>query len=426
MDRELSSSRIAPFQLVSVIDINIVHSKKRECLEIHSQFSSMKLVPVRSKPSYAWKDVSEKVQANHSAPNIRVRAIPALIPMKDKLHRMLHRKCDQKDSAKELDSAEEQRSTPEEPTESPLGAELSESDVCEASHIQLMDWAVSERHASMQLQKISLECSSDCLAKLSQFVSNNLSLLIVHKFGNYLVQNCTTRNTLLRKYVKSYCESNFGRLIKDQFGSRVLQVLVQESNSFRKKLMEVFKTELGVYLRSISAVFLMNSALCLCKDESERDIVTPYLALNRKRWLHVKYFKKILITYIENCSEERLEAVFHLTRMTRNIGAYLLDKYMTIVIFKLIERNHKPTKQVVLEQVKCKPIWCLSLKNFSYMIELVIRRNTTAGFGAEIQRILTHVPRTDHVLLMQDLHLFQIYSGVLSTLSVKNHFFSGK
>ena len=256
MDRELSSSRIAPFQLVSVIDINIVHSKKRECLEIHSQFSSMKFVPVRSKPSYAWKDVSEKVQANHSAPNIRVRAIPALIPMKDKLHRMLHRKCGcgQKDSAKELDSAEEQRSTPEEPTESPLGAELSESDVCEASHIQLMDWAVSERHASMQLQKISLECSSDCLAKLSQFVSNNLSLLIVHKFGNYLVQNCTTRNTLLRKYVKSYCESNFGRLIKDQFGSRVLQVLVQESNSFRKKLMEVFKTELGVYLRSISAV----------------------------------------------------------------------------------------------------------------------------------------------------------------------------
>lgn len=433
MDRELSSCRTAPFQLVSVIDINIMHSKKRECLEIHSQFSSMKFVPVSSRPSHAWKDVSEKVQANHSISNIRVRAIPALIPMKDKLHRMLHRKGGKKDSARdpEQDSAEERCSIPEAPAESPFMsrgtaplAELSENEVFEASQIQLMGWVVSERYASIQLQKISLECSSECLAKLSQFVANSLSLLIVHKFGNYLVQNCITRDAPLRTYVKSFCEKNFGRLIKDQYGSRVLQVLVQLSNSFRRKLMEVFRTELGVYLKSISAVFLMNSALCLCKDESERDIVTAYLSSNRKRWLHVKYFKKILITYIENCSEERLEAVFHLTRMTRSIGAYLLDKYMTIVIFKLIERNHSPTKQVVLEQVKYKPIWCISLKNFSYMIELIIRRDATAEFGAEIQRLLTHMPRTDHLQLMKDLSLFQVYSGVLSTLSVKNKFLS--
>ena len=430
MDRELSSSRTEPFHLVSIIDINIKLSKKRECLEIHSQFSSMKYVPVPNKPSYAWRDVSEKVQANHPISNIRVRAVPARVPMKDKLHRMLHRKCGKKSSTNdpEIDSANEGYSGPEEAAESPFHfgdsahpPQLSESAILRATQNQLLNWAVSERQSSIELQKICLECSSECMAKLSQFVVNTLSLLIVHKFGNYLVQNCITRDKLLQKSVRSFCETNFGRLIKDQYGSRVLQILVQKSNTFRKKVMEVFKTELGVYLRSISAVFLMNSAICLCTDESERDIVTPYLTSNRKRWLHVKYFKKILITYIENCSEERLEAVFHLMRMTRNIGVYLLDKYMTIVIFKLIERNHVLTKQVVLEQVKYKPIWCISLKNFSYVIELIIRRDATAEYGTEIQKILTEMPRSDHQLLMKDLTLFQIYSGVLSTLSVKNN-----
>ena len=428
MDRELSSSRTAAIQLVSIIDINISLSKKRECLEIRSQLSSMKYVHKCCRPSYAWRDVCEKVQANHYPSNIRIRAVPAVVPMKDKLHRMLHRKCDMIGSSKDrdLDSAEEKVSVPEKQVANLFNVrdnepleEISESSVREATQNQLLNWAIGERQASIQMQKISLDCSSESLAKLSQFVAKTLSILIMHKFGNYLVQNCIKRDKTLRKNVRYYCEANFSRLIKDQYGSRVLQVLVQESNSYRKKIMEVFKTELGVYLRSISAVFFINSAICLCKEETERDIVTPYLASNRKRWLHVKYFKKILITYIENCSEEGLDYVFELTRITQNFGGYLLDKYMTIVIYKFIERNHLPTKQIVLEQLMYKPIWCISQKNFSYMVELIIRRESTGDFGTKIQKILTQMPRTDYQLLMKDLSLFQTYSGVLSSLSVK-------
>ena len=372
---------------------------------------------------YHWLSLSESIEFNHGIDNLRFIALCAQKPLKDRVYKRYHNM----QSIQEMiqNQLNEQPANLQEPQSLELGelqpvsnqgesVQIDESLVFRESMSQLLSLATQNKANSMVLQSLAGNCSAECAAKLSLLVRYHDRKLICDRYGSYLVQAMVKRDPEVERVVEETSTQEFTSMVHNEYSSRVMQRLIEISDTFRTFVMESFKKHMGIFIQSVSACYLISVGILNSQSESERDVVSGYLNNKTVSWHTNKYFKKILICYLSSCSEDKLNSMYKKLFRKRSLLWYLSEKYACLVLLKFIERNHKPTKELVYGKLEKDPFAIIRLSYFGFFIGELIRSNPVHGLGTAIFRRLTSMTRPELLRLYENCAVFQIYSGSVS------------
>ena len=424
MDRELSGCMYArqwqakEFRPLDHIPVQEKESRISFSEKFASRAETGRQLPF-AKP-YSWRCQSESIESNHGIDNLRFIALCAQKPLKDRVYKRYHNMQSIQEMI--LNQSKEQPATPEEPPRIDQGelelasfqgefVQIDESLVYRESMNQLLSLATQNKANSMVLQNLAGHCSAGCATKLSLLVVENHRKLISDRYGSYLVQAMVKRDPEVERVVEKTSTADFASLVHNEYSSRVMQRLIEISDTFRTFVMDSFKKQMGIFIQSVSACYLISVGILNSQSESERDVVSGYLNNKTVSWHTNKYFKKILICYLSACSEDKLNSMYKKLFRKRSLLWYLSEKYACLVLLKFIERNHLPTKDLVFSKLEKDPFAIIRLSYFGFFIGELIRSNAVHGLGTAIYLRLTSMTRPELLRLYDNCAVFQIYSG---------------
>ena len=361
------------------------------------------------------------IESNHKINNLSFKALPAQMPLKDGVHMRYHDSCNpEKRSHKQngkseplleenrfFDYREEQRDLEKEGLAPKLHASFIR-DFAEAPSGMLLELATQSKASSLQMQYFVEISPPEYLLRITELIQHHLSILITHKFGSYLIQKMLLRDRRTVGTVATFCRRQFINLSNNEYSSRVMQRVIEQSADFRKFANASFKKNLEYYLQSVPSGFLVSSAIAKAQTEDERDILSEYLQKNPSRWFENKYLKKILVTYLTSCSSEKLNHYSAWLKIDQSVFSFLQDKHSCFILLKFLERKHRQTRQIVLDAVWVTPITALSSKFFGYFVGQLIKKEETRGFACELHRILTSLSKNDYSTLQQATLIYQV------------------
>lgn len=232
---------------------------------------------------------------------------------------------------------------------------------------------MSEKEISVSFQAYIESCSEEEVNQICSWVYTNMSQMIVHQYGNYIVQKLIKRSPSFLKTVTSYCQTRFFDLASNEFSSRVMQTLVEMSKEFRTFCLKSFKSDLSNFAQSISAVFLLSVAIRCSPSDAEYSFVKDALLRNTKKWLGNKYLKRIIVSYLQNCSPQGLDAIFKGLRVESTFLKFLDDKYSCYMLLMFIERHHAMTKSHLLKRLQTDLRGLLSTKFFRFFYSKILK-----------------------------------------------------
>ena len=254
---------------------------------------------------------------------------------------------------------------------------------------------MSEKEISVSFQAYIESCSEEEVKQICDWVFANMNQMIVHQYGNYIVQKLVKRSAMFQKSVATYCQTKFYDLASNEFSSRVMQTLVEMSKDFRTFCLKSFKSDLSNYAQSISAVFLLSVAIRCSASDSEYSFVKDALLRNTKKWLGNKYLKRIIVSYLQNCSSQGLDSIFKGLRIESTFLKFLDDKYSCYMLLMFIERHHDLTKAHLLKRLQTDLKGLLSTKFFRFFFSKILKCGE-ASLITEINKQLAKVSAKDN------------------------------
>ena len=380
---------------------------------------------------YLASSVASRVESNHAGSNLRFRATTAEKPLKDRVYRRYHSlQLNRALFPKSTDSLQESaglagsQDAAQAESAQPLSLQvwcdgrevtLSQAFVDSAPTGALLRLATESKGSSMALQEFVRQADGPDLARLVAVTCEHLQVLLTDRFGSYLVQALVLRLPAVRSRVEAVCSQEFDDLVHNEFGSRVMQRLIEVSAEFRSFAMHTFKLDLKSFIQSVSACYLISVGILNSQSESERDVVSEYLSKRSISWTANKYFKKILICYLSACSEEKLNYMHRKLLKKRSALWYLTEKFACLILLKFVERNHAPTKRLLLNKIKKDPVGVSRLSYFGYFAGETVKLDAVHGMAAGLHAVLTaSLSAAQHRSLLQEPLVYQIYCGAVS------------
>ena len=386
---------------------------------------------------YCWKALSTSVESNHGFFNVSFRALPAELALKDGVHMRFHLVSNQaktKDPTKGasqkagsnhlLDQNEGNSKSKPQATETRTKKKfkISQRKILSSSSEELFTWATESKDSSLMIQNIIEFCSVDCLRRIARLVFDNLPVLIEHEFANYLIQKLLTRrDSEVEEAVVSYCKRYFRELAQNEYSSRVMQRLVEKDGKFREFCLNQFRVDLEAFTIGLAPVYLVQSALKNAESESERNIVRNFIKNNADTWNENKFFKKILLSYLETCPEKMLDYYYSKLKVEQNLPAFFKDKYSIFILLKLIGRRPLESREELWTQFRKHLLPILSHNFFGFFVGCILKSEYMKTIGSKILEILLSVEGTTFRLLANESTKYQIYCGAVSMLYQHQH-----
>ena len=384
----------------------------------------------------SWKKLSDRIEANHCSGNLALRARPAELPLKDAVHMRFHdlkllrsfprKQSERSDSSLPQPKAKNLASAgPPAPVSAEFGPApqaIPQAFLCEASDESLLDWSTRSKISSMSLQASIDGCSEVCLDRLFGFAKNCLDLLVAHRFGSYLIQKLLVRDKRMSSLLTDYCQAYFNKLATDEYSSRIMQRLIELSPPFRKFAMLTFKSDLELYTKGVAAGFLVCAGVLHSQSEEERDVISNHIKKGSPhKILENKYFKKILVSYLSVCSDEKLDKLFVWLRFDKGLRYFLQDKHSCFILIKYLERHHQRSSAALLDSLKRKTLSIIRTKFFGYFIGQLVKKKETTVLCLEISETMRSVNSEDFRKLLREPILYQVYCGSISILNLIEH-----
>ena len=293
---------------------------------------------------------------------------------------------------------------------------FSDSELRNASSEQLMTWATSNKEQSVKLQESISIVNQETIVAVENFAIQNLGFLIYDRLGGYVLQRLLPRSLRLEHALVAYSLAHFGSTLANEYSSRVLELLVTRSVTFRSAVLRHCRLNLPQLLTSFPAVFVVSAAVAATTDEIERDIVSSHLA--SPEMMASKFFKRVLVTYIAHCSAGHLAWLGSLLAFETNLGFYLGDRYATQVLAASILRGCPRAIGSLLYSLGTSVYNTLSLKHFDFLINHLCSKDCSVKQLRSLFSGLARVSATDWQLIGQSAKKYRILCSSLQLLQV--------
>lgn len=177
---------------------------------------------------------------------------------------------------------------------------------------------------------------------------------ITHKHGSRAIEAMLRVDGRLIDVVRGRVMKSFRKLVVNEFASRVMQVLAQACPRFRAEVLEIFRNDHDLWLKRISALFVMTSCMKYAKSCDEYSFVTHLLLSNRHLIIADKSRSRALISLIEVSESRNLNSIFDFMYKGRNWMNDLDDKFLTYIIIALIRRDYQPMLDMLKDGIQFK------------------------------------------------------------------------
>lgn len=253
---------------------------------------------------------------------------------------------------------------------------------------------VSQKPASKVLQAAIAEYSESEVEELLKLIKSNFVYMITEPSGNYVVQQAMRRSTSLADSVAAYCLEHMQELVKNEFASRVMQTLVEISAQFRVAVFSWYSQDANFLLDSLPSVFLLAAALNKSEGHSEFKVLRDHiLSGQNKRLIANKFFRRLLVIFVEKCDRADLEVIYRTYKMAHHLPNLLNDKFGTLVLLAMLLREHRPLERLVVSQVKTRLPDLFQTKFFKLFVFRLIKSQGNWSLVKGINEALLTAPR---------------------------------
>ena len=304
----------------------------------------------------------------------------------------------------------------------PVGLELKKQ-----PKMLLFKLSTESKEVSLGFQEHITDCSPEELESIALKLIDQIPGLIIHQFGNYVIQRLAVRNQVFQKAVVNHCIANFKKLMLNEYASRVLQCLIETEPCFYCEALPYFTKNLEKVLDNQPATHLVISCIKNFKNKSDLRFV-PESILKNPKIFWKKGFQRILATYVQICSSSELDEIFEISKVRSKLNVFLGCKTTTYFLANMLLRQHKSTCDLVLDCLSKHPGQLLDTKCWKLLMTKlweegsseITRRVTTTLVNMESRPILDLQRRFGHFnfyiyitlksLVASELPLFDHYS----------------
>ena len=363
------------------------------------------------------------VHQNHSVSNLRMRAIAAEMQVKDGVHLRYFKSLarddltiSEKNSDGPMINKRSEQILPKGLAPDFSGQTITAGFVMKAKKEQIFEVCIGSRDQSIMLQNFIQICDDECIKRLTHQVLGSLEQLVFDRYGCYVIKSLLTRSLELPSHLNALCRRQFDMMVDHEFSSRVMQKLIEMSPEFRSHAMSRFKKDIGRYTLSVSSRFLVSTGIYFSTSDDERDVVTGFLKSKKANWLHNRLFKKVMVSYLEVCPEDKLRLIYHLLNLNSKLVNFLQEKQSTFILVKLLERGFAQMSEDLLKLVSEKPTSAVRSKFFGFFIGKLLLSPAARSILGKIGSLLRSISSTDHVALLGDQRAYQVYCGAVSII----------
>lgn len=235
--------------------------------------------------------------------------------------------------------------------------------------------ATSSKENSMKLQSFITDCTQSQLEVLSSKLKPLIPTLIVHKFGSFVLQRLLVHFDPSFEMVEDLCKLGFLEFIKDEYSSRVMQLLIEKSPSFCDFVICFFKKNLQQGIACSSACHLLVASLKNSSSTHSGDFITGYLRENQQ-CIGNRFFQRVLLTYVHVCTKEQQDEVAKALGVTCKICKLFNRKATMTIIHLLLLKDNMLTIQVIYHQLSKRPKDLIETKYFTSTIYKLMQENS--------------------------------------------------
>lgn len=125
---------------------------------------------------------------------------------------------------------------------------------------------------------------------------------------------------------------------------------------------------MGLLLEALPAVFLLTAAISVAQHPEELACIRDHLLSNSARqYVHHRYFKRILMSFIDKCHFEEIAAVCELYQIDQSFYSLLNDKFGAFILIAVIRRGYQPTTEILLSCIREDIIGLYGTKFFKFV-----------------------------------------------------------
>lgn len=237
-----------------------------------------------------------------------------------------------------------------------------------------LDLGCDKRYDSAQWNFALEQTTLQFKLQLAGHVREDLRSFICHRLGHYLLEHLVSFSEELKEETIGYCKSHLDQLVGNEYSSRVMQVLVSRSNNFNMFVLEFFKSDLMKWMDKLSAIFLLSKCIKVYPDDVRYRFIRIEMVGKLETILATKYFKRVLVTYIENCSGSETELVYSHLQIESKLILLLNDKYFVYIYLALLHRGFEPFIIKFIQAIQDSLHNMLSTDYFKLLLIKIIKR----------------------------------------------------
>lgn len=172
------------------------------------------------------------------------------------------------------------------------------------------------------------------------------------------------------------CQRSFWAFISNRATSKLVIYFIENDAGFRGYVFNTCRKHIKEVTKNFAATYILTIAIKNASSDQEYSYLVTRIERDGPKVLNSRYFKRILVSYVEYCSYDSLHHVYNLLGVSANVFQYLSDKYMTYILLMFLKRAYAPFIQLVTSTVVKQMVFLKETKYlYFFLLKAAIIKN---------------------------------------------------
>lgn len=275
-----------------------------------------------------------------------------------------------------------------------LMQQIYKTDFDSLSGEQFLKLCTEDKELSAALQSYIAYSSLEDIGPALEAVKRHLTLIMVDKYGNFVVQHAIRRSSEIAELVCKKCSNSLFSLSQNKFTARVIYTLAEVSQEFRGLIFTWYTDQIEPMVNDMPSTTTLVSALSHSEVSSEFGSLRKILIQpDSSKLLQYKNFRRLVAGFFEKCDKMDLDLVFRSLRIKKKL-IYLLDDSSGALIFiTLTQREHRPTERLLVSEIYNNIYMLLRTKYFKLLFFKVVESQCNWTLVRQMHSALMSIDR---------------------------------
>ena len=221
----------------------------------------------------------------------------------------------------------------------------------------IFSMSTSNKYVSVAIQTLIEQKPQEEISKIEDEVIKIIDRLIIHRYGNYILQQLVKRSNIIRIETEALCRLHICTLAFNESSSRVMQTLAEDNPSFSDFVLAWTRGQELKLAKNPPAALLVSVAVR--SGSSISPLISNFVnsvKASPKSWLASKYHKRIITSLFQVAKDTELDLLFHSLGFGSHIESILNEKYLAFAFSTLISRKYRPALEALESALANEPL----------------------------------------------------------------------